>query len=159
MWILVRIVPPLLVGLFEAVSVFKWGIYSEASWEEKNLLLWPSIQHLYRYIDDVLSINNDQFHSHVDSVYPSKLEIKDTTESSTSASYLDVLLNIDVGVNNSYENINRPSKKGGTIRIASWMMYCDMYHIVKLCTIASLRHEQFSAILWLLPLLVMGLLI
>jgi hypothetical protein len=30
-----------------------------------------------------------------DSIYPSELEIKDTTELSTSASYLDVLLNID----------------------------------------------------------------
>ena len=30
-------------------------------------------------------------------IYPSELEIKDTTESSTSASYLDVLLNIDSG--------------------------------------------------------------
>jgi hypothetical protein len=49
----------------------------------------------FRYIDDVLSINNDQFHSYVDFIYPSELEIKDTTESSTSASYLDVLLNID----------------------------------------------------------------
>ena len=49
----------------------------------------------FRYIDDVLSINNDQFNSYVDSIYPSELEIKDTTESSTSASYLDVLLNID----------------------------------------------------------------
>jgi hypothetical protein len=49
----------------------------------------------FRYIDDVLSINNDQFHSYVDSIYPSELEMKDTTESSTSASYLDVPLNID----------------------------------------------------------------
>jgi hypothetical protein len=56
-----------------------------------NLLLWPSIQHL-----DLL-IKNDHFHSYVDSIYPSELEIKDTIESPTSASYLDVLLNIDVG--------------------------------------------------------------
>jgi hypothetical protein len=49
----------------------------------------------FKYIEDVLSINNDRFHSYVDSVYPSELEIKDTTESSTSASYLDVLLKID----------------------------------------------------------------
>jgi hypothetical protein len=48
------------------------------------------------YIDDVLSINNDRFTSYVNSIYPSELETKDTTESSTSASYLDVLLNIDV---------------------------------------------------------------
>jgi hypothetical protein len=46
------------------------------------------------YIDDVLSINNDRFHSYVESVYTSELEIKDATESSTSASYLDVLLDI-----------------------------------------------------------------
>jgi hypothetical protein len=53
----------------------------------------------FRYIDDVLSINNDQFHSYVDSIYPSELDIKYTTESFTSASYLVVLLNIDIGGN------------------------------------------------------------
>jgi hypothetical protein len=53
----------------------------------------------FRYIDGALSINNDQFHSYVDSIYryPSELEIKDTTESCTSSSYLHVLLNIDAG--------------------------------------------------------------
>jgi hypothetical protein len=50
----------------------------------------------FRYIDDVSLINNDQFLSYDDSIYPGELEIKDTTESSISASYLDVLLNIDV---------------------------------------------------------------
>jgi hypothetical protein len=59
-----------------------------------NLLLWPSVQHLDT-INDVLSINNDKFHSYVDSIYPSALAIKDTTESSSSALYLDVLLDID----------------------------------------------------------------
>ena len=49
----------------------------------------------FRYIDDVLSINDNDFHSYVDSIYPNELEIKDTTESSMSASYLDILLNID----------------------------------------------------------------
>jgi hypothetical protein len=48
----------------------------------------------FRYID-ILSINNNQFNSYVDSIYPSELEIKDTTESSTSASYLDALLKLD----------------------------------------------------------------
>jgi hypothetical protein len=36
-------------------------------------------------------------HEYADSIYPSELEIKDSTESSTSALYLDVLLNIDAG--------------------------------------------------------------
>ena len=43
----------------------------------------------------VKTINNYQFHFYVDSIYPSELEIKDTTESATFASYLDILLKID----------------------------------------------------------------
>jgi hypothetical protein len=47
--------------------------------------------------NDVSSINNDKFQSYVDSIYPSELDIKDITELSTSASYMDVLFNIDAG--------------------------------------------------------------
>jgi hypothetical protein len=53
----------------------------------------------FRHIDDVLSINNDQFHSYIDPIYPSELGIQYITEFSTSASYLDVLINIDAGGN------------------------------------------------------------
>ena len=49
----------------------------------------------YRYIDDVLSINNDNFHNYVHLIYPDELAIKDTTESDRCASYLNILLNID----------------------------------------------------------------
>jgi hypothetical protein len=64
---------------------------------EKNKPFAVAFNSTFRYADDVLSINNDQFHSFGDfpCIYPSALEIKDTTESSTSTSYLDVLLNID----------------------------------------------------------------
>ena len=48
----------------------------------------------YRYIDDVLSINNPDFANYLGQMYPPELEIKDTTESNTSASYLDLLLSI-----------------------------------------------------------------
>ena len=48
----------------------------------------------YRYIDDVLSINNPDFENYLGQVYPPELEIKDTTESNTSASYLDLILSI-----------------------------------------------------------------
>jgi hypothetical protein len=54
---------------------------------EKNLPLVVAFNSQFRYIDNVLSINNDHFHSYVDSIYHNELEIKDTTESSTSASY------------------------------------------------------------------------
>jgi hypothetical protein len=64
---------------------------------EKNKHPAVAFNSTFRYINDVLSINTDRFHSYVDFIYPSELEIKYTTESSTSASYLDVLLNIDAG--------------------------------------------------------------
>ena len=48
----------------------------------------------YRYIDDVLSINNPEFENYLGQMYPAELEIKDITESTTSASYLDLLLSI-----------------------------------------------------------------
>ena len=48
----------------------------------------------YRYIDDVLSINDPEFENYLGQMYPVELEIKDTTESNTSASYLDLLLSI-----------------------------------------------------------------
>ena len=48
----------------------------------------------YRYIGDVLSINNPDFEHYLGQMYPSELEIKNTTEIKTSASYLDLLLSI-----------------------------------------------------------------
>ena len=63
---------------------------------EKKKSLAVAFNSTFRYIDDVLSINNNDFHSYVDSVYPNELEIKDTNESSVSASYLHILLNIDI---------------------------------------------------------------
>ena len=49
----------------------------------------------YRYIDDVLSINNPDFENSLGQMYPAELEIKDKTESNSSASYLDLLLSIE----------------------------------------------------------------
>ena len=45
-------------------------------------------------MDDVLSINNPEFENYLGQMYPVAFEIKDTTESTTSASYLDLLLSI-----------------------------------------------------------------
>ena len=52
-------------------------------------------QFTYRYIDDVLSMNNSDFENYLGQMYPAELEIKDTTESNTSASYLDLFLSIE----------------------------------------------------------------
>ena len=51
-----------------------------------------TFNHTFRYIDDVLSINNHNFHHYVHLIYPGELAIKDTTESDKPASYLDIYL-------------------------------------------------------------------
>jgi hypothetical protein len=63
--------------------------------QDNNKKLAVSFNDTFRYINDVLSINNHNFHNYVHLVYPNELQIKDTTESDKSASYLDLLLNID----------------------------------------------------------------
>jgi hypothetical protein len=62
---------------------------------EKKKYLAVDFNSTFRYNDDVLSINNNHFHSYVASIYSNELQIKDTTKYSTSASYLDVLLQLD----------------------------------------------------------------
>ena len=49
----------------------------------------------FRYIDDVLSINNSRFGEFGDRIYPLELEIKDTTYTDRSASYFDLHIEID----------------------------------------------------------------
>jgi hypothetical protein len=65
---------------------------------ENNKKLAVLFNHTFRYIDDVLSINNHNFHNYMYvnliHVYPDELKIKNITESDKSASYLDILLNI-----------------------------------------------------------------
>ena len=48
----------------------------------------------HRYIDDFFSINNPDFENYLGQMYPPELEIKHTTESNNSVSYLDLLLSI-----------------------------------------------------------------
>jgi hypothetical protein len=54
-----------------------------------------SFNFTFRYIDDVRSLNNSRFGDFVDRIYPIELEIKDTTDTYRSASYLDLHLKID----------------------------------------------------------------
>jgi hypothetical protein len=46
----------------------------------------------YRYIDDVLSINNYRFAEFLPLIYPPELEVKETTD---TASFLDLYLEFD----------------------------------------------------------------
>ena len=61
----------------------------------KQKQLAHSFNFSFRYIDDVLSLNNSRFGDFLHLIYPSQLEIKDTTDTVKSASYLDLHLEID----------------------------------------------------------------
>ena len=45
----------------------------------------------YRYIDDLISFNNTRFKEFISDIYPKELTISETTESTSIASYLDLL--------------------------------------------------------------------
>ena len=49
----------------------------------------------YRYIDDVLSINNSRFAEFFPLIYPPELEVKEITDRASSASFLDLYLEFD----------------------------------------------------------------
>jgi hypothetical protein len=83
---------PLLADLFlySYDADFIQGLLKKT--EEK---LARSFNFTFRYIDDVLSLNNSRFGEFIDRIYPIELEIKDTTDTDRSASYLDLHLEID----------------------------------------------------------------
>ena len=55
----------------------------------------PPLDPPLRYIDDVHSLNNAKLGYVFYHIYPIELEIHDTTDTPRSASYLDILLEID----------------------------------------------------------------
>ena len=69
------------------VPLFVWGKESEKK-------LARSFNLTFRYTYDVLSLNNSRFGDFVDRIYPIELEIKDTTNTDMSASYLDLHIEI-----------------------------------------------------------------
>ena len=52
---------------------------------------------IMRYIDDLLILNNIQFNDAIQDIYPSELQLKKTTESPTTLSYVDILITIERG--------------------------------------------------------------
>ena len=49
----------------------------------------------YHYIDDLISFNNKRFKEFISDIYPKELTISETTESTSVASYLDLLFTRD----------------------------------------------------------------
>jgi hypothetical protein len=67
--------------------------------KKKDIKLPKTFISNFRYIDDILSLNNTQFGDclHHIMIYPNELEVKDTTDTQESAFYLDLHLEINNG--------------------------------------------------------------
>ena len=83
---------PLLADLFLYSSE---AYFIQQPLKKKENKLSRSFKCTYRNIEDVLSLNNSRFGDCVYRIYPIELEIKDTTDTNWSASYLDLHIEID----------------------------------------------------------------
>ena len=66
----------------------------------------------FRYIDDLFSVNNEHFGHYINVIYPSELELNDTTLTSNEVCYLDT--RIKTGDNNKNLSILVPTTRGMT---------------------------------------------
>ena len=83
---------PLLADLF----LYSYEVdFIQGFFKKNEKKLARSFNFTFRYIDYVLSLNNSRFGDFVDHIYPIELEIKDTTDTDRSASYLDLHLEVD----------------------------------------------------------------
>jgi len=80
---------PLLADLF--LHSYKADIVQDLLCKEKKKLA-ESFYYTFRYIDDVLSLNNKNFSNFLHLIYPVELVVKDKTDSPNSASYRDLYL-------------------------------------------------------------------
>ena len=77
------------------ISLLIWSRIYKSLLSSGRKQLASRFNFTYMYIDGVLSINNQQeFENYLGQMYLVELEIKDTTESTISASYPDLLLSI-----------------------------------------------------------------
>ena len=59
-----------------------------------NLCMAKKFGNTVRYIDDLLTLNNNNFEEEIPNIYPSELTLKRTSESDTKLSYLDISISI-----------------------------------------------------------------
>ena len=59
-----------------------------------NLCMAKKFGNTVRYIDDLLTLNNNTFEEEIPNIYPPELTLKRTSESDTKLSYLDISISI-----------------------------------------------------------------
>ena len=56
---------------------------------KQDMIKAVQFSNTFRYIDDLLSVNNENFGNYISDIYSSDLELKDTTLTSNEVCYLD----------------------------------------------------------------------
>ena len=82
---------PLLADLFVHTLEYDFKVKTM----KKDITKAIQFSDTFRYIDDLFGINNVDFGNYISATYPSELELKDTSTSSTKVCYLDT--NIKTG--------------------------------------------------------------
>ena len=85
---------PLLANLFLFYYEYK---YMKNLIKDNLQVAINSMELCMRYINDLLTLNNSRFASKIPDIYPPELDLKKTTESPTTVSYLDILIRINNG--------------------------------------------------------------
>ena len=83
---------PLLAGLF----LYSYeNEFSDKLIKEGKRKLARKFNLSYCYIDDLMSFNNKRLKEFISDIYPKELTISETTESTSVASYFDLLFTLD----------------------------------------------------------------
>jgi len=97
--------------------------------------LGQSFNYTFRYIDDVSSLNNKNYTNFLHRIYSVELGVKDTTDSSNSASYLDFYLEHYINgtlTTKLYDNVTILTFLSSTIRF-SIVTSRHLLHMVFTC--------------------------
>ena len=134
---------PLLANLF--LFHYEYKFMKEKL--KQNNQAAKNFSNTFRYIDDLLTLNNPTFEKEIKNIYPPQLELKNTTETDSRLSYLDLEVNIVEGkfttavfdkrdgfsfhiVNFPYMDSNIPSKPAYGVYISQLVRIgciCDNY--------------------------------
>jgi hypothetical protein len=82
----------------------------------------------YRYIDDVLSINYSTFAEFLPLIYPPELEMKETIDTASSASFLDLYLEFDDSGKVSTKIYDK--RDGFNIKIINFQICAAIYQLL-----------------------------
>ena len=119
---------PLLADLF--LHTFEYDFMLRTM--KQDMTKAVQFSNTFRYIDDLLSVNNENFGNYISDIYPSDLELKDTTLTSNAVCFLDT--RIKNGDSNTPFHLSVYDKRDDfsfTRQSGLWPM---AYGYVRICT-------------------------